>query len=310
MQQNEGGEQKAFGSGPGSISLYLVHGQPPDAGEGEAVLRAVKALLRHAWLIVAGSVLFALIGLVYVALATPRYLAEVVLAPVEEQSFTASLRQFGSLASLAGLDLSGAGSSIEPIAVLRSRGFARHFIELMGIERDLIDDDRSLARLLGLSRPQEQDIRDAVAHFTKVVRSVSEDRRTGLVTISISWTDPEVAAAWANHSAELLDDRLRSTAREEAEHNVQFLREELRSADPVTLQQSVGRLLEAELQKLMLARGGSAFAYQIVDPAVAPKKPAKPRRVLVVALCFVLGAAIASGIVILREFLSRENLKS
>lgn len=44
----------------------------------------------------------------------------------------------------------------------------------------------------------------------------------------------------------------------------------------VALQQAIGRLLENELQKLVLARGNEEFAFRVIDTAVAPRK--KPRK--------------------------------
>ena len=61
----------------------------------------------------------------------------------------------------------------------------------------------------------------------------------------------------------------------------------------VALQQSIGRLLESELQKLMLARGNDEFAFRIVDSAQAPRVRFKPRRTLIVIGATFLGGMVA-----------------
>lgn len=137
--------------------------------------------------------------------------------------------------------------------------------------------------------------------------SVVESRDTGLVTVSLEWVDAEVAASWLMLLVSRLNEGLREQALQEAEGNVQYLREELAQTNIVTLQQSIARLLEAELQKLMLARGNEEFAFRIVDAAEVPKRPSRPRRVLIVAIGLLLGGAIGIFTVILRHMASKRG---
>jgi uncharacterized protein involved in exopolysaccharide biosynthesis len=86
---------------------------------------------------------------------------------------------------------------------------------------------------------------------------------------------------------------MRARALGEAEANVAFLQAELESTNVVTLQQSIGRLLETEMQKLMLARGSEEYAFRVIDPAQIAKEPDKPNRALVIALGFLAGGLLA-----------------
>jgi hypothetical protein len=82
------------------------------------------------------------------------------------------------------------------------------------------------------------------------VRKIDEDSRTGLVTLSIEWRDPQRAAEWANLLAVRLNEHMRQRALAEAEANVKYLRHEFESTPIVVLQQSISGLLENEMQKL------------------------------------------------------------
>jgi hypothetical protein len=113
------------------------------------------------------------------------------------------------------------------------------------------------------------DVRDAVRIFEKV-RSISEDKKTGLTTLSVRWSDPKTAADWANLMVQRLNSRLRSQALAESQRNVDFLQKEIAATSVVSLQQSMGRVLEGEMQKLMLARGNEQFAFKVIDPAIPP----------------------------------------
>jgi uncharacterized protein involved in exopolysaccharide biosynthesis len=259
---------------------------PEDQEDLRELLRAVW---QGRWLVIGTAVLAGALGTAYSFLATPWYRAEVLMLQSRNGALDGRLSQFGGLASLAGINLGGSNDS-EPMALLRSRGFAQDFIEERDLATILLGPKWDATR--GTWKGDESDwpdIRDAVEFFDRKVRRVTEDRKTGVVTLAIEWRDPVLAADWANAMAARLNDRMRTRAIEESTQNVRFLKEEIAENQFVTLQQSIGKLLEAELQKLMLARNNRQYAYRIVDSAEPPKKPIRPNKVAVVAVSVLLG---------------------
>ena len=199
------------------------------------------------WLIIAITALFAVSGVAYALLAQEWWRAEVVLAPADKKSMPGALAQLGGLASLAGVNIGGGGDQ-EPLAVLKSKGFAREFITGEGLMPVLLKDVKS-------SDGRPLDIRDAIKTFEEQVRSVGDDKKTGLVTLGVRWKDPDTAAKWANLMVQRLNARLRAQALAESQRNVDFLQKEMAATSVVSLQQSMGRVLEGEMQKLMLEIG-------------------------------------------------------
>lgn len=264
------------------------------AGDQEVSLRQLWAILwRRKLTIIFSTAIFAAAAVVYALLATEWYRADVLLAPVEERSAPSIGGQLGGLAALAGVTVES-GDSVEAVATLESRDFIRSFIEDFDLLPILFADrwDSESKRWLVEEQDDEPDIRDAVTHFLQNVLDVEEDRQTGLVTLTIDWVDPVLAADWADTLVRRLNARLRERALREAEANVEYLQGELLQTSVVTLQQSISRLLESELQKLMLARGNEEFAFRIIDGAVPPKDPVRPKRVLVVAIGVLVGGML------------------
>ena len=104
---------------------------------------------------------------------------------------------------------------------------------------------------------------------------------------------------------------MRERALAEAQFNVSYLQEEMRNTNVVSLQQAIGRLLESEMQQLMLARGSEEFAFRVVDRAEPPKLRSKPRRLVVVLAGLVLGLMVAIAAVLVRHWLQqRENIET
>lgn len=255
----------------------------------------VKAVAADRWIIAGVTLVFTTCGVAYALLAPQWYRADVVMVAADQKSMSSALGQLGGLASLAGVSLPS-GSNTEPLAVLRSQGFARSFIESRELTRDILEG-------FGESSSDE-DVRDAVKLFETKVRSVIEEKKAGTVTLSIIWRDPVVAADWANSMVRMLNERQRDKALQEAERNVAYLQKEIASSNIISLQQSLGRVLEAEMQKLLLARGNDEFAYKVIDPAAAPKERFSPRRSVIVALSLLAGLIFSSILLISRHFRS------
>jgi uncharacterized protein involved in exopolysaccharide biosynthesis len=122
---------------------------------------------------------------------------------------------------------------------------------------------------------------------------VSDDKRTGLVTIAIEWRDGAIAADWANKLTRQVNEEMRLRALDEAIRNMSYLREQLTATDTVSLQQAIARLLEGEMQNAMLAQGTSEFAFRVIDEAKAPARRSRPKRVVIVVLAFMAGLALS-----------------
>ena len=210
---------------------------------------------RGKWLIIGVTAASTLVSAVLVLALPSWYRAEVLLAPVRAKSaadLASPLGSLGGLASLAGITTLG-GSTSEPLAVLESRDLAREFIEQQNLVPVFFARqwDAQFARWT-LTDPK--DVRDGVKYFIDKVRTVKEDKKTGLVTLTIEWTDAKTAADWANLYVDRANERIRARALREAQANVSFLEHELTTTSLVTLRESIVRLLDTELQKLMLAR--------------------------------------------------------
>lgn len=288
---------------PGERLVYVMPQTQPDMGMDDEI--DLFELWETIWsgkiLIAAITAVFTFGGIGYALLAQEWWKADVVLSPVEEQSgMSSTLARFGGLAALAGVDI-GAGGGTEPLAVLKSKEFAREFIT---------DFDLMPVLFEGAEAPADKplDMRDAVRIFDTSVRTVTEDKKSGLITVSVRWKDPDVAAEWANEMVKRLNERMRRQALEEAERNVAYLQKEIATATVISLQQSMGRVLEGEMQKLMLARGNEEFAFKVIDRAVPPKTRESPKRSLIAIVSLLAGGFLGILVVFIRKAIAgRKN---
>jgi uncharacterized protein involved in exopolysaccharide biosynthesis len=272
----------------------MENAAPPVAYDDEIDLWQLwETIWSGRWLIIAITSLFAVGGVTYALVAQEWWRAEVVLAPADKKGgMSGALSQLSGLASLAGVSVGGGGGN-EPLAVLKSKDFARQFITEMNLMPVLLKDQKT-------EDGKAPDIRDALRIF-ETVRTVSDDKKTGLVTLSVRWKDADTAALWANELARRVNARLRAEALAEAERNVTYLQKEMAATSVVSLQQSMGRVLEGEMQKLMLARGNDEFAFKVIDKATPPKQRDAPKRSLIAIVATLAGGFLGILAVFLRQ---------
>jgi uncharacterized protein involved in exopolysaccharide biosynthesis len=241
------------------------------------------------WWIIGASLLFGVVGAGYSLILPPVYDAKVVLSPVQQTQASGASSLLAQFAPIAGI----AGISASPqlgLATLQSTQFAEDFIIRNELLPVLVEDAE-----------KTPDIRDGVRVFQKNVAKISSEVKTGLVTITVSWKDPVVAADWANELAKSANDTLRDRALATAERNLAYLKTELPATTSITVQQSIGRLLDQEMQTVMLARGNPEYAFKVIDPAKVPKRRSGPKRTQITVISLLAGGFLGFLFVYIRR---------
>lgn len=243
----------------------------------------LSLLWSYKYLIVAMTALCTIVAVVLALITQPVYRAEVVVTEVRDSmSNSGSLaNQLGGLASLAGVNLSSNSSSHESLAFLKSRSLVEAFIRRYQLLPELSKNTKKAPTMWM-----------AVNKFRNNVLSIQEDVRKGTVTVSVNWRDPQTAARWANDVIALVNELLRNRAMDQAKRNIEYLNEQITATRVVELQRVMYNLIENETKSLMLANVRVEYAFEVVDPAVAPEIRIKPKRTLMVIFGAVLGLLI------------------
>ena len=289
----------------------MVESGPPSDEDEIDLLELIRTLLQ-AWKTIVGiTILCTGLAVAYALYSPEVFKAETLLAPAQEEKSGASstLSQFGGLAAMAGISIPSDSNVEQVVATLNSRKFLRTYItqnKLIPVLFDEIWDANNQAWMVPSSEdePTEQK---AIASF-KSCLSVDEDKKSGLITLSISWKDPEVAAQWANDLVKQLNEQLREQAIADSKKRVGYLEQELAKTTLQDMRAVLYNLLESEKQKAMLANVNEDFALEVIDPAVAPETREKPKRKLIVALGGVCGGFLGIFAVFFAQFL--QKLKS
>lgn len=275
----------------------------------------IEIVWRDKWIVMGVTLLFVFaVGLT--AWLTPRkYTATVILAVVSNRSGSGMgggnsiLSQFGGIASLAGLPLRGDSEKSESIAVLQSQLLTMQYIKDNNLLPILFAPQWDAANRRWKSQQPGQipTLWRANARFNGSVRDVTENSKTGLITLTITWTDAHLAAQWANDLVRLTNDYMRDRAIQDSERNIAFLNEQAAKTDIAQVRAAIYAILESEIRRAMLARGADEYALKVLDPAVPPEIPSAPKRAVWVIVGFLSGLFVSVFLVFARESWTRSG---
>jgi uncharacterized protein involved in exopolysaccharide biosynthesis len=269
----------------------------------------VETLWRGKWLILCVTIGLTSVAALAAFIVPKSYQASALIAPATSSSggglgnLSSIASQFGGLASLAGLSVAGDSKKSEFTAFLRSEAITETYIR----ENSLLPIiyatkwDAENNRWKSSHFDKQPTIWEASRRFRDDIRDVVTDSKTGLVTLTIKWKDPQLAARWANGLVKMCNDILRAKAIAESERNISYLNDEAAKTSVVEAKQAIYAILQNEINKAMLARGSEEYAFRVIDPATVPEKASFPRKTVWIIAGFVLGFVAAVIFVFIRR---------
>jgi uncharacterized protein involved in exopolysaccharide biosynthesis len=200
----------------------------------------LAVLSRRSVLISLASLAGAVFAAVFAFMSPAIYRAEVLLAPAESTAFGVSTasNQLDSYATLS-LGRSMARRS-EALATLQSRALTESFVRELNLLPVLFSDAWDVERGRWRTRDgaQTPSFSDANDLIDSKIRKVSDDLQTGLVTLSIEWTDPELVAKWATELVTRTNMMVRERVVRDAERDIAFLQRQLQSTTAVEVRKA------------------------------------------------------------------------
>lgn len=325
------------------------NGVASQAGSGNISLLYFWNIFKKSKLIISIiTLLFALWG-VYKAYTDPLiYQSTVTLMPTQQsqgslRNMLSTLGQSVSLLPRSLMSISSAHKVTKALAIIESNEFIAAFIQEENLRRKigaatkksgfkLISDLRreysefkaSIVqipeRVLNPERYERMQaslqsgagLANSVRRFKSRHMRVDQEPLTQLVTISIYWNDPEIAAEVANKLAARLNMQARTEAINESRLRIKHLEEELRKTSLVGLRQSIYALIEMEINQITVAEAEPDFVFEVIDPALPPSIHlfVQPARVLIMAGSTVFGLGFSCALAIALAYLRELRAKA
>lgn len=245
---------------------------------------------------------FAGFSIVFSLLLPNVYRATALVAAAEETNgASVDLGGIAALGGIAGLNVSGTGKidkKTMAIEVMKSRRF---FIQRVypQIKDSLLLSEAGLSSVHG-SASEFTNITKAVKDKEQVVLAAHRKflnthlriarTKMGFVEIGIDHSSPSTAKRWVDIVLREINEELRFQVIELSESTIEFLVQESKNTNLVSLTAVFSRLIEDQIKAKALANVEKDFAFVVVDPAYVPHERLKPNRTLICIIGILIGA--------------------
>lgn len=244
------------------------------------------------------------------------YQSSVIVAPKNNQnSISGALNNYSGLISLAGINLpsqAGDDNATKAIVKISTLSFFENSLlpnlylpNLFAVKswneqtNELIYDnsifnktDKKWVRDFSYPQKQIPSAQESFENFHNNNFSISEDKKTGFVTISVKHQSPYIAKNWADLVLNEINIFYRNKDKNEAENAINFLNKEMVKSNYTDLKELISEILQQEIQKLTLIEANKYYVYEVIDPPSVEEKKVGPERALISILGTFLGLVI------------------
>ena len=280
--------------------------------------------------IIAITAVFAVASVIYALSVPNQYKATALLAPAQSDGggLSGALGQLGGLASLAGVSIGGGESSESQIAqeIMKSWSFVEGFIadndlavevyaaegwskgsNELQINQDaydsegsewLIEDDSGV-----VGPPSSWQLFKA---FSERV-AVSEDKKSGLVSVSIEYYSPQIAKQWLDLYISAINKHMQERQVEKVSNNISYLEAQIGKTSIAEMREVFYTIIEEQTKNKMVAEASPDYAFVAVSPSMVPEEKSQPKRALICILGTLLGGMLSVLLVLVMHYARKSD---
>jgi uncharacterized protein involved in exopolysaccharide biosynthesis len=280
--------------------------------------------------IIAITAIFAFASVIYALSLPNQYKATVLLAPSQSSSsgLSGALGQLGGLASLAGVSIGGGESNEAQLAqeIMKSWGFIEGFIadnnlaveiyaaedwdkgsNKLQIDQDIFDTKTNTWLVEDDSGqqgpPNSWELYESfLERFT-----VSEDKKSGLISVSIEYFSPQIAKRWLDLYISAINKHMQDRQILKVGRNIEYLEAQIEKTAITEMREVFYTIIEEQIKSKMLAEASPNYAFEAVSPSMVPEEKSQPKRALICVLGGLLGGMLSVLLVLVLHYARKSD---
>jgi len=290
------------------------------------------ALLEGKWIIISVTAFFSIIAVIYSLLLPNIYESKALLVPVNSSSaISRAAGTYSGLAGIAGVSLPAGvdeGNTAKAIKKISTLSFFEknilpniHLPDLMAVESwdpktntlafdKNIYDTKSNTWIRDFSYPNQQtpSPQDSFQVFKNAHLSLSQDKDTGFITLSIKHQSPFIAKQWAELVVNEVNAFYSQKDKSESEKAASYLNQQISMTGLSEIKQVLAQLLQEEIKKLTLIEANQFYVFDYIDPPVVMERKSEPKRSSIFILGALLGGMLSVFIVLIRHYAMKQKV--
>jgi len=281
--------------------------------------------------IIAITAMFAFVSVIYALSVPNQYKATALLAPAQSDGsdLSGALGQLTGLASLAGVSVGGGESSEAQIAqeIMKSWSFIEGFIaenniavevyaaqgwsrgsNKLQIDGDLYDAEAKTWLVENdntgeVGPPSSWTLFES---FSKRL-TVSEDNKSGLVSVSIEYYSPQVAKQWLDMYLAAINTHMQQRQVAKVTNNINYLQVQIEKTSIAEMREVFYTIIEEQTKNKMVAEASPDYAFVAVSPSMVPEQKSQPKRALICILGTLLGGMLSVLLVLVMHYARKSD---
>jgi len=271
-------------------------------------LSHLRRIIRGYWKVIClGALIGAALGAAAFVFLPNSYTTEAKLLPAEDsRGLDGPLKLLDDFAgpSIAGtFGGSGGNEATFNLEYLNSNSFISLFIDRFNINALLfpkIWDAEKKDWIPNLETDDQPTTFEAVRKFRKRL-SVNHDRRTGVIMVSFTGSDPENIATTTNNLIQFANQNLREKAIDRIRKQQEYLNSLHENETLHFRRQIIRNLIEKNLAQLTIINSNDDYAFRVIDPAYIPDSANHTIKALISLLLIILGSIFGLGYAFYRD---------
>ena len=252
--------------------------------------------------------IFSLISIIYALMLPNIYQSQAMMLPMEaNQGMSSMLGQYSGMASLAGISLPSESGSKAQEAIARIQSFeffSNDFLPQIKLENLMAVKKWNQASntltyeesaFNSESRQWVSNIPSSQEAYKKyqAIMSVSEDRKTSFVTLSVEHESPVIAQQWVEIMMDQIDQVMRDQDRQTALQSIAYLNSLAPTVNYEEIKKALSSLQQEQMKRLMMVEANENYIFKVLDSPIVPEMKVKPKRSLTVILGTMLGMMLS-----------------
>lgn len=292
------------------------------------ILEILYILIHGKWIIAFITIVMCIFSIFY-SLSLPNiYESKALLAPVNSSSkISSSLQNYSGIASLAGISLPSSSDDsnvTKALKKIKALSFFENSIlpniylpELMAVKSWNQNDNtlqfdqnifneasKTWTRDVSFPYKQVPSPQESFIKFQENM-SISEDLKTGFVTLKIKHQSPYVAKKWAELIVTEINSFYRQKDKLQARIAIDYLSAQMSISNFAEIKQAMAELIQQEIQKLTLIEANEAYTFNYIDPPAVMESKAEPKRAMICILGGIIGIFLGMLIVLINHFMRK-----
>jgi LPS O-antigen subunit length determinant protein (WzzB/FepE family) len=280
--------------------------------------------------IIAITAVFVFVSVIYALSVPNQYKATALLAPAQSDSsgLSGAMGQLGGLASLAGVSIGGGESTEAQIAkeIMKSWSFIEGFIAENNIAVEVyaaegwskgsnelqinegVYDTKNKQWLVenesGVTGPPSSW--NLFQAFSERL-AVSEDKKSGLVSVSIEYYSPQIAKQWLDMYVAAINAYMQQRQMAKVANNINYLHAQVENTSIAEMREVFYTIIAQQTKNKMLAEASPEYAFVAVSPSMVPEEKSQPQRALICILGTLLGGMLSVLLVLVMHYARKSD---